>query len=390
MIFGAINLVVCVPLHLVALPSGRRAATTGRSDSRSRRIRCARRCATRPFTWLAAAFTVNALVFSGTSVHLLAMLGAKGLTATQAAAFGALIGPMQVLGRLLEIIFGRRAAHRVSVSSRWAYCRRRSLCWFRRELQRGASSSLPLLYGAGNGVMTIVRGTVPIELYGREHYGAVNGAMAAPVLIAKAAGPLVAAFALVTVHNYDTVALLLALLAAIHRLGSSAACGAATRDPCGSGRAESVRHPGAAAGLGDPSAGSGPVARRDCRYSDHHAAASTCVQASRLASRSSVSTTASALGGRRLRSFSRQAAIRLSSPSGTCNAGVAHARRRRMQHLVADLQAVVAVEDRLTGQQEVGNRAQRVDIGARIDIRGIDAAVPAPCSAACRRSSTAW
>jgi hypothetical protein len=45
------------------------------------------------------------------------------------------------------------------------------------------------------------------------HYGAVNGAMAAPVLIAKAAGPLVAAVAWTLVSDYDTVALLLAMLA---------------------------------------------------------------------------------------------------------------------------------------------------------------------------------
>jgi len=61
--------------------------------------------------------------------------------------------------------------------------------------------------------MTIVRGTIPVELYGRDHYGAVNGALAAPVLIAKAVGPLVAAFALILLHDYDSVALLLGAVA---------------------------------------------------------------------------------------------------------------------------------------------------------------------------------
>ena len=41
-----------------------------------------------------------------------------------------------------------------------------------------------------------VLGTVPVELYGRREYGAVDGALAAPVLLAKAVGPLVAAIAL--------------------------------------------------------------------------------------------------------------------------------------------------------------------------------------------------
>jgi MFS family permease len=66
-----------------------------------------------------------------------------------------------------------------------------------------------LLYGAGNGAMTIVRGTVPVEFFGRAHYGAVNGALAAPVLIAKAFGPLVAAMAWSWTRDYDSVAAML-------------------------------------------------------------------------------------------------------------------------------------------------------------------------------------
>jgi len=59
-----------------------------------------------------------------------------------------------------------------------------------------------------------VRGAIPVELYGRDNYGVINGALAAPVLLAKAAGPLVAALALLVAPDYDTVALLLAAIAA--------------------------------------------------------------------------------------------------------------------------------------------------------------------------------
>jgi MFS family permease len=66
-----------------------------------------------------------------------------------------------------------------------------------------------VLYGTGNGVMTIVRGAIPAELYGRDHYGAVNGALAAPALVAKAAGPLVAALMFTATGNYNAVLVLL-------------------------------------------------------------------------------------------------------------------------------------------------------------------------------------
>ena len=50
-----------------------------------------------------------------------------------------------------------------------------------------------MLFGLGNGVLTIVRGTLPQELFGRANYGAIAGALAAPSLVSKALGPLAVA-----------------------------------------------------------------------------------------------------------------------------------------------------------------------------------------------------
>ena len=50
------------------------------------------------------------------------------------------------------------------------------------------------LYGASNGVMTIVRAVVPAELYGRERYATLNGALSVPVILSRAAGPVAASF----------------------------------------------------------------------------------------------------------------------------------------------------------------------------------------------------
>ena len=59
--------------------------------------------------------------------------------------------------------------------------------------------------------MTIVRGTIPAELYGREAYGAVSGAMGAPVMIAIAAGPFVASLLYTAIGSY--MGMLLVLIA---------------------------------------------------------------------------------------------------------------------------------------------------------------------------------
>ena len=69
-----------------------------------------------------------------------------------------------------------------------------------------------ILYGLSNGVLTIVRGTIPQAMFGRKNYGAISGAMAGPALLAKAAGPLASAALL---RQHPTPAVFLCVLLAM-------------------------------------------------------------------------------------------------------------------------------------------------------------------------------
>jgi MFS family permease len=212
-ILGISNLLICVPLHLFALPRRRPAPVRPHHEGvASSNLRAA--LSDRTFYLLCAAFTANALVFSAMSVHMIAMLNAKGLTSVQAAFIGAMVGPMQVAGRVIEMLFGRHVSpSKVGFIAMGLLPA--SLALF--LIADGTVALLALfalLYGTGNGVMTIVRGTIPAELYGRTHYGAINGAMALPVLVSKALGPLAASLLLVTVGGYNGVIATLAVTAA--------------------------------------------------------------------------------------------------------------------------------------------------------------------------------
>jgi MFS family permease len=133
------------------------------------------------------------------------MLQTKGMSAAEAAALGAMIGPMQVLGRLLEISIGRRfKAQSVGVVA-MSLLPLSLLLLALVDLPAAGFLLFALLYGTGNGVMTIVRGALPADLWGAANYGAVNGALAAPALIAKAAGPLVAALVFSATGSYGWV-----------------------------------------------------------------------------------------------------------------------------------------------------------------------------------------
>ena len=170
------------------------------------------------FYGLCLAFTISALVFSAMSLYLLPVLQSKGLSAATAAWVGALVGAMQVLGRIAEYVFlakvrpthlGAGAMFLLPVALVILITTSDSITTL---------ALFALIYGVGNGVLTIVRGAIPEELYGQENYGAVNGAMGTPVLIAKAAGPITAA--LLLAQSGDLVNLVtwlagLALMAAV-------------------------------------------------------------------------------------------------------------------------------------------------------------------------------
>jgi len=208
-----INLAVCVPLHLWMVPRSRVLREVAEPASGSRRTH--RPWGERRFQALALAFLVHYVVVSAVAAHLIAMLLARGLTPAAAAGIGALIGPMQVAGRIVE--FGASRWVRAGQVGRIASVLLPAslLAFLLADGGLGLLALFAVLYGAGNGAMTIVRGALPAELYGREHYGAIAGALAMPGLLARAAGPSLAALLWTVLGGYDRVTMVLLVVAVL-------------------------------------------------------------------------------------------------------------------------------------------------------------------------------
>ena len=157
------------------------------------------------FIALALALLAQAVAITALSVHLLSLLTSRGLSLAQAAAIGALFGPMQVVGRLLEMLIAARASA-IAIGRVVVLLLPAALL-----VLLGAGDVVPLLvlyavlYGIGNGTMTIVRGAVPVELWGRENYGALMGWLAFPAMLARASGPLLASIIWTAAGGYDAV-----------------------------------------------------------------------------------------------------------------------------------------------------------------------------------------
>ena len=142
------------------------------------------------FVWIASAFALATFISSALSAHLIGLLTTSGLSAQDAVLVGSLIGPMQVAGRVMEFAFTRHIralfvgtlAFVLLVASLLVLAQVRGI-WI-------VALAFALLYGWSNGVMTIVRGTVPAELFGPRGYGTLLGRLAQPQFIAKAIAPL--------------------------------------------------------------------------------------------------------------------------------------------------------------------------------------------------------
>jgi predicted MFS family arabinose efflux permease len=214
LVLALLNFVVCAPLHWWVLPGnsgGGRARMTGPAVPGA--FRAALRAPV--FYLLTIAFTGNALVFSATQVHLMSMLQEKQLSAASAALVGAMIGPMQVTGRVLELAFASRLSASTVGILAMAFLPLSLWLLAVAGVQWPLLVAFAVIYGIGNGAMTVVRGAIAAELFGREAYGAINGAMAAPVIVAKAAGPLVAALLFAGLGGYDGTLLVLIVIGVV-------------------------------------------------------------------------------------------------------------------------------------------------------------------------------
>jgi predicted MFS family arabinose efflux permease len=192
--YGLAQLLVCLPLHLMLGREGLRSARPLHSGKRDHTLAEALRHSA--FWKLAAAFSANIFVFSALSVHLIPMLQQMGHSARLAVLFAMLIGPMQVAGRVLERTVARNSPPQVVGRFCFSALPAALAVILLFGENAWAIAIFCILYGLSNGIITIVRGTLPQAMFGSENYGAISGAMAGPGLLAKASGPILAAWVL--------------------------------------------------------------------------------------------------------------------------------------------------------------------------------------------------
>ena len=138
---------------------------------------------------LAAVFAATLFVSAALAAHLPRLLQASGATPAAAVAAAALIGPAQVGARIVE--YGLQRHVSALAAARIATALHPLGALVLAALGAPGAVAFALLHGAGNGMLTVAKGVLPLTLFGAAGYGLRTGVLSAPGRVLQAAAPLV-------------------------------------------------------------------------------------------------------------------------------------------------------------------------------------------------------
>jgi MFS family permease len=191
--YAAAQLLVAFPIYAFALPRESAVARPVVHPQGPHPSSKHARAAGFLFVAVATSITISAMISATLSVHLLTILQSRGLELGAAVALGALVGPCQVGARAIEMGLSR-FHHPIWTKVASVTCVLVGVL--------GLALDIPIVavalvfYGAGIGLESIARGTVPLALFGPDRYAELMGRIAFPSLVAQAIAPTIAAIGL--------------------------------------------------------------------------------------------------------------------------------------------------------------------------------------------------
>lgn len=206
----AIPLLITLPVASRPIMSSFR-SSTGRVESARQKV------------WAAGLFalivTLANFLNSGMSAHMIAMMVGLGLSATTAIMAASFRGIGQSAARLCEVLFGARVDPIALNLFATVVLLVSFVAGFLAVSTWQAALVFAFMYGAGNGLLTITRGTVPLILFDPASYGRFVGKLVAPSFLLSATAPIAYA---ATITRYGEAGALL-LSAAVATVGAFAA-----------------------------------------------------------------------------------------------------------------------------------------------------------------------
>ncbi|MBZ4211069.1 MAG: MFS transporter [Comamonadaceae bacterium] len=187
------HLLLCAPLHVLVLRGApaRRVGLQANEERTDPGLRQLLRSA--PFLLIGAFVILMMAVTAALPAHMVSLLREGGMSEVWAIAIPASIGAIQVLGRLLLFFFERYFD--LHLANRLIPCLLPLGLMALLAVPMSGDGQLwvllfVLLYGLGNGMLTIVKGTAIAQYVNRDHVATLNGVLGLPLALARAGAPL--------------------------------------------------------------------------------------------------------------------------------------------------------------------------------------------------------
>jgi predicted MFS family arabinose efflux permease len=196
LVFAALNLAVCAPVHAIFVAPlaraedrpARHAAGTPPSPALAPERRRA------AFILMAGTFSLTGFISWGLPLQLVELLRMSGHPLAFAVFVGSLMGPAQVASRLAEMTFGRAVGILTVGLIATALMPFAMLLPVFGPASAPAAVAFVLAFGLSAGAMTVVRNVAPLALFGKETYATMSGRLNLPLNVAFAMSPMVFAF----------------------------------------------------------------------------------------------------------------------------------------------------------------------------------------------------
>ena len=193
-VLAAFHLFVCAPLHAVNLRGAPGPVRSGTAQQAGQPPGISHILLSAPFLLIGVFVVLMMAVTVALPAHMVSLLRENGMHETWVIAIPASIGVIQVLGRLLLYFFEHHFD--LHLANRLIPCLipldllALLVAPLSLHVQLWSVTLFVLLYGMGNGMLTIVKGTAMAQYVSRDHVASLNGALGVPLALARAAAPV--------------------------------------------------------------------------------------------------------------------------------------------------------------------------------------------------------
>lgn len=195
LLFAAMNVLVCLPIHLGLL--NRQASPGGDVPAAPAVTNGIPETAFGPaFLFFAGMLAMTGLIFNSWSLLAFPLLGGLGFTAAAAVLVASSVGVFQVAGRMAEAALAGRYSIMWTGFISMVCLPIAFMVLIQAQGSVAVGLAFALLYGIGNGLMTIARGGMVLAIFGSRGYGERLNRITVAQNIAGAMAPLLSGYLL--------------------------------------------------------------------------------------------------------------------------------------------------------------------------------------------------